>query len=61
MGETREKSYSSEEQEMIEEYAEFVGLVEFCPCCGTAIGIKGDWVQEWEQLSLWSQSELDQI
>ena len=52
---------TSEMNEMAEGYAEFAGEVEFCPCCGTAIGIKGGWVQEWEQLSLWSQSELDQI
>jgi len=62
MGETGKESYNSEINEMIQEYAEFAGMVEFCPCCGAPIEIKGEWIKgEWEQLSLWSQSELDQI
>ena len=75
MGKTEEERYSfkiSKVTEMMAEYAEYTRReMDICPNCGTVLGFKdekwtkaeGEWAIKgyWEQLPLWSQSELDQI
>ena len=70
MGKTEEERYSfkiSKVTEMMAEYAEYTRReMDICPSCGMVLGFKGEDFYSvgkghWEQLPLWSQSELDQI